>query len=295
MTVETTNAERLAAQLQPLVLRRDVLHVDADSLLRSLPHGTSSLVVADPPYGIGYHSNYYKDKNPHAPISHDWNFQIGSFLSEVATALCDGGALYLFCRYDVTPIWIPYLQPSGLKLKTVIVWVKDNWSAGDLEGSFGNQYECIIFATKGRHKLRGKRWSNVWQFPRIPAKRLLHPAQKPVELLTRAIEASSDPGDVVIDPFCGSGSTGEAAVACERGFLLGDIDKKMVSLSRQRLGLDVATESEPLTNEPMCSLMPCDPLEWGLHPEDLRTLKDQFCGSVAADRLRRELAQGRMF
>lgn len=266
-------------------LRQDVLLSEATATLEGFS-GDAPLVIADPPYGIGYHSNYYKTKNPHSPISHDWNFQIGSFLNATAKALADGGAMYLFCRYDVTPIWVPYLEPAGLKLKTIIAWVKDNWSAGDLTGSFGNQYECIIFAVKGRHKLRGKRWSNVWEFPRIPAKRLLHPAQKPTPLLIRAIESSSDEGDVVVDPFCGSGSTGEAAQQSGRGYVLGDIDKDMVRISRVRLGLIAEEQTTATFPAPTLSLPEQSPLEWGLHPEDLRALKDQFSNSMIDNRVK---------
>jgi site-specific DNA-methyltransferase (adenine-specific) len=102
--------------------------------------------------------------------------------------------------------------------------VKDNHSAGDLTGNFGYQYEMLLFITKGRHRIRGKRYSNVWQFSRVPSKKLLHPAEKPVGLVRRAIEASSDEGQLVIDPFCGSGTTGVAAVMEGRRFLGIELD-----------------------------------------------------------------------
>lgn len=143
-------------------MENDIIQSDAVAFLHSMREGSVKLLIADPPYGIGYHSNHYKGRNPHAPISQDWDFQIGEFLKVVGQVLSDSGAMYLFCRYDVTPRWLPFVASSGLKLKTVIVWVKDNWSAGDLEGSFGNKYEQLLFLTKGRHKIRGKRWSNVW-------------------------------------------------------------------------------------------------------------------------------------
>jgi DNA modification methylase len=82
-----------------------------------------------------------------------------------------------------------------------LIWKKDNWSSGDLTGNFGNQYEIIMFLIKGRHQLRGHRFANVWEFPRIPAKRLRMPAEKPVALYHRAILASSDLGDLIVDPF----------------------------------------------------------------------------------------------
>jgi site-specific DNA-methyltransferase (adenine-specific) len=255
----------------------DVRHVDALGMLRGLDAASVPLIITDPPYGIGYHSNHYKDKNPHAPIANDWNFQISAFLAECSRVLKDGGALYMFCRWDVTPLWMPYIS-GDLKLKTVVVWVKDNWSAGDLTGSFGNQYEQMLFITKGRHKLRGKRWSNVWEFPRVPARKLLHPAQKPVDLLQRAILASSDEGDVVVDPFAGSGSTGEAAQLARREYLLGDVDAKMVALARKRLGLSVLDDEPVEAPEPVTAyhFEPPDPSEWGVHPEDLAVIRDEL-------------------
>lgn len=236
------------------------------------------LIVTDPPYGIGYHSNHYKDKNPHAPISNDWNFQISTFFREAARVLTDGGAIYLFCRWDVSPLWVPFIASCGLKLKTIIAWVKDNWTAGDLTGCFGNQYEQVLFVTKGRHTIRGKRWPNVWTFPRVPAKKLLHPAQKPTELLERAIVASSDEGDLVLDPFCGSGSTGEACMRTGRRFILGDIDEKMVVVSKKRLGLPVEEVKQEIVETP--SFVPEAP-DWNIHPEDLLAIRDLMAANAS--------------
>lgn len=242
-----------------------------------------AVVVADPPYGIGYHSNHYKDKNPHAPIANDWNFQPGQFFQECHRLLCDGGAAYVFCRWDVSPLWLPYLKGCGLKVKTIIAWVKDNWSAGDLEGCFGNQYEQVIFATKGRHKLRGHRWSNVWEFPRVPHTKMLHPSQKPVPLLERAIRSSSDPGDLILDPYMGSGSTGEACMVANRNACLIDIDPRMVQVAGKRLGIAVdigASSSHPEGSSPAYGFEVPDPHEWGVHPEDLQSILAMIRGNL---------------
>lgn len=245
--------------------------IDACSLLRSLDANSVQVLITDPPYGIAYHSNRYKDKNPHAPVTRDWNFQIGPFLSEVARVLAPGGALYLLTRWDVYPIWQPFVL-NPLETKNLIVWEKDNWSAGDLTGNFGNQYELIMFVTKGRHQIRGHRWPNIWPFPRIPAKRLRMPAEKPVGLIQRAIESSSDAGGLVVDPFCGSGTTGEAARACGRSVVLGDIDPAMVKISCDRLGVPYTGTEEYVPVMPSCpifQIQPPAPHLWGLHPEDL--------------------------
>ncbi len=267
------------------LLTNQIICGSFEKTMQGWPNGSINLVLADPPYGVGYHSNHYKGRNPHSPITHDWNFQIGRFLQECSRVLIEGGAAYVFCRWDVYPIWAPYIAPAGLKLKSLIVWLKDNWSAGDLEGAFGNQTEFILFMAKGRHKLRGKRWSNVWPFPRVGHTRMLHPTQKPVELLARAILASSDEGAIVADPMCGSGSTGAACLKTNRRFLLSDCDPKMVVLSSQRLGVPVP---EDLTSEesPEAGPYSCDVTDleaYGVHPEDWAVLLSQLNGNCIKD------------
>lgn len=252
-----------------------IVQSEACKLMRSLPENSVQVVIADPPYGIAYHSNYYVGKNPHAPVARDWNFQIGEFLNTTGRALRAGGVLYLFTRWDVYPLWASSVAPP-LDLKNVIVWKKDNWSAGDLVGDFGNQYELLMMLTKGKHVRRGHRWSNVWDFARVPAKKMLHPTQKPVDLVRRAIEASSDVGDLVVDPFSGSGTTGEAARSCERQVLISDLDPTMVRLSCSRLGLAVpdGVEECPMQESPKCPIFGVQQPDlslWGLHPEDLVT------------------------
>lgn len=245
---------------------------EACALLNSLEASSVQVIFADPPYGIAYHSNYYKERNPHAPISADWNFQIGRFMAAVGRALSDGGAMYLCTRWDVYPLWAPEVL-APLKLTNLIVWAKDNWSAGDLGGNFGGQHELLMFITKGRHLIRGKRWSNIWQFPRIPAKKLRMPAEKPLGLVERAVSASSDQGALVVDPFCGSGTTGETARTLGRQVLLGDIDPKMIRLSCERLALpppdDCAELSRPPPPCPIFQIEPPAPHLWGVHPEDV--------------------------
>lgn len=275
--------------------KNQIIKIDAIELLNSLPTKSIKLIVTDPPYGIAYHSGHYKHKNPHDPVTHDWNFQIGPFFEAINQVLAEDGAVYLFTRWDVYPLWANYI-PYPLKLKNCIVWMKDNWSAGDLEGNFGNQYELIMFLTKD-HKIRGKRWPNIWKFPRVPAGKLRIATEKPVELLQRAIMASSDEGDLILDPFCGSGSTGEAAMKCGRHFLLGDIDAKMVRISSYRLGVKVKDMVDDLPVVmpacPILKIIPPDPHLWGIHPEDLaEIIKIEESRAVTINTDYREEAKG---
>jgi len=252
---------------------------ESSELLDSLPDASVQLIVTDPPYGISYQSNYCK-AGKRKPISADWNFQIGPFLRSAERVLKPGGAIYLFSRWDVYPLWTLNM-PAELKLKNVIAWVKDNHSAGDLTGNFGFKWEAILFMVKGRHQLRGTRWPNAWEFPRVPFARQIHPAEKPVALLERAITASSDVGDMVVDPFCGSGSTGAAACNLGRKAILGDVDADYVRRARERLGLpveQVETEKE-IPKDPNWgkgSIGVCTDALEGVHPEDVAALVEWF-------------------
>jgi hypothetical protein len=132
-----------------------------------------------------------------------------------------------------------------------------------------------MFITKGRFQRRGHRHPNVWSFPRIPAKRLRHPTEKPVGLMARIVEVSAGPGDMIVDPYCGSGTLGEAAQSVPGvHVLLGDVDPKQIRVSCERLGLVVPTDlpeeaQAPMPACPVFRVVPPDPSLWGLHPEDL--------------------------
>ena len=245
---------------------------DGMQFLRSLLPGSVACIVTDPPYGIAYHSNYHKEKNPHSPIMGDWNFQIGTYLVAAERVLQDGGAIYIFTRFDVYPLWAREI-PNTLSLKNMIVWDKGNHSSGDLTGNFGFRHELIMFITKGRHTIRGKRHPNLWTFPRVPSTRIRMPAEKPVGIYERCIEASSNPGDMIVDTFAGSGTAAEAACNTGRHFLVCDIDRKMVRMSRLRVGLSVddtgEQDQEPLMVCPVQNAVPPQPALWGVHPEDL--------------------------
>lgn len=199
------------------------------------------------------------------------------FLEEVARVLKDGSVAYLFTRWDVYPDWFRSV-PKELAVKNHIVWIKDNHSAGDLKGNFGFKYESIMMLVKGRHVLRGHRHTNVWEFSRIPFTQQRHPAEKPVPLLQRAIEASTDPGGLVVDPFCGSGSTAEAALLSGRRALVGDMDKRWLREVLDRLGLPPRTEFEdaaPRESTNRDTDIDLSVLD-GVHPDDVRAMLDAW-------------------
>ena len=208
---------------------------DAREVLAGMADESIDLIVTDPPYGIDYVSAWPKQPwNIHVPIRGDngsiwsaWPELIGHFWR----VLKPNSAVFIFTRWDQ---WAR-LDVSPLILKNMIVWDKMNHSAGDLEGNYGFAHELIIFAVKGRPKLRGRRIWNVWQVPRVPADRLTHPAEKPRPLLEIPIRTMSDRGDLVLDPFAGTCTTGMAAKMLGRNYLMIEIDEQWCRIGRRRV------------------------------------------------------------
>ena len=182
--------------------------------------------------------------------------------------------MYWSCRWNSFAYVWPRIQEAGFTIKTLIVWDKMNHSAGDLEGCFGNRWEGFIFAVKGRHLLRGKRYSNVWRIPRLSHTKMLHPAQRPVELIERMILASSDEGDRVLDPFGGSGTTGQAAWNKGRKFTLIEMEPSTCLVARRRLNFPIDPgELQQRWKESVKLRWNWDrPEDWGVAPEDVAEL-----------------------
>ena len=116
-----------------------------------------------------------------------------------------------------------------------MIWVKNNWTAGDLKGAYAKQTEFIIYAVKGRHILNGKRDSDVLHYNRVVGKNQLHQNQKPVDLLEYLIGKSSDENDTVLDCFMGSGSTGVACKNLNRNFIGIELDEEFYDMAVKRL------------------------------------------------------------
>lgn len=225
--------------LSPFV--NQIFCMDALDLLATLPDASVDLIVTDPPYGIGYESSWTtrisdgKPRNTLMSFGHD--VLDTRWIADAARVLKEGGALYCFTRWDVLHHWQQAINATDLHVVTRIVWYKAQFKMGDLR-YYAPQTEDILFARKGTHRLRWhKREGNVW----YSADALYldgyygHPTQKPEVILRRAIEYSSDPDDVVLDPFAGSGSTCAAAFKSARQYIGGDINPVFVNIARERV------------------------------------------------------------
>lgn len=206
--------QQLLSKINDFNSKADNKLICGDSILEmeNLEDGTIDLVITDPPYGIDYSSNrsQFSDHVTKEKIANDESLDQALQLTEDALEVLSrktkaDAHVYLFTGWKVYPSFLEVVS-KYFDVKNLIIWDKGNHGTGDLEGSWGNRYEMVIFATKGSRKLV-KRKGDIIQVSKLSSNEMIHPTQKPTQLIKELLEASAHSKDTVIDPFMGSGST----------------------------------------------------------------------------------------
>lgn len=142
---------------------------------------------------------------------------------------------YMFCRWDVQENFKVAIEKTRLLIKSQIIWDKIIHGMGDLTGEFSPRHETMLYATKGRYEFAGKRPTTIFQAQRVLPEQLIHPNEKPVKLMCQLIETLTSLGDIILDPFCGSGTTCVAAKILGRRYIGIDISPEYCEIARMRL------------------------------------------------------------
>jgi site-specific DNA-methyltransferase (adenine-specific) len=230
-----------------------IFHGDTLEVLPQLPKESADLIFIDPPYNIGKQFGDFHDRWTSAKSYVEWAYK---WLDECVRLLKPSGSLYIMASTQAMPYFDLYLCEK-LTILSRIIWHYDS-SGVQAKNYFGSTYEPILFCVKNtklynfntdaikveaktgaKRKLidyrkpvptpynREKVPGNVWNFPRVRYRMPEyeeHPSQKPEALMERIILASSNPGDVVLDPFAGTFTT--AAIAKK-------YNRKSVSIENQ--------------------------------------------------------------
>nr|DAD87416.1 MAG TPA: adenine-specific methyltransferase [Siphoviridae sp. cthrK8] len=209
---------------------------DVLELMSRMPDEVIDLIVTDPPYLINYKTNWRKGNHKFSEtIQNDDNPElIKQYIKECHRVLKNDTAMYMFCSFDKIDFFKSEIE-KYFTVKNIIIWRKNNHTAGDLDAQFGKQYEMIILANKGRRPFNGDRLTDVWDFKRISPEKMVHQNQKPLELIKRCILKHSNVGDVIFDGFMRSGTTALAALDTKRHFLGAEIDDYYFKVSRERI------------------------------------------------------------
>jgi site-specific DNA-methyltransferase (adenine-specific) len=210
---------------------------DAIEALRMLPDESVDLIITDTAYEslekhrkVGTTTRLKHSKSS----SNDWfpifpNARFPELFAECWRVLKRNTHFYFHCDAETMFVAKPMAEAVGFKFWKPLVWDKGSIGMGY---HYRNQHEFILFFEKGKRKLNDLSISDV-----LPAKRVRngYPTEKPLGISTTLVEQSSAPGQIVLDPFCGSGGVGVAAVQGHRHFLGADIALKACLISQAKM------------------------------------------------------------
>jgi len=203
-------------------------------VMKKMPGNSVDLIITDPPYGdnIAYYGNKTIENNENPLLN-------CIALVECYRVLKKNKTLYNFTNWKHLPFLNYFITKyTKFKIRHVIVWKKPNFGMGY---AFRHQFELILVLEKGNPKYNLTNFSNVQESKYISSKSI-HPHQKPLDLLIKIIEHSSKEGDLILDPFCGSGSTCVAAKIKKRRWFGIEINSNYLKIAKNRLNYQVNCE-----------------------------------------------------
>ncbi len=253
-----------------------ILPGDCVAVMNALPEKSVDLIFADPPYNLQLRGELWRPNMTRVnPVDDDWDQFDGfaaydaftrDWLAACRRVLKDTGTLWVIGSYHNIHRVGAIVQDLGYWILNEITWIKKNPTPQFRGVRFANAHETLIWAkqspdaryTFNYHAMKylngGKQMRSDWLLPicggaeriRINGEKV-HSTQKPEALLRRVILSSSNPGDVVLDPFFGTGTTGAVAKKLQRRYIGIERDPFYIAIAQKRLD---ETQPEPLPDFP---------------------------------------------
>lgn len=238
-------------------------HGDCLKVLEKLPDESVSMIFADPPYNLSNGGITCKAGRMVSVNKGDWDKSQGfeadyeftyNWIKACRDKLKSDGTIWISgTMHNIYKVGHA-LQSLGFHVLNEISWFKPNAPPNLACRSFAHSHETIIWAKKdkkAKHTFNykemkawddkitptGKQMRSIWHIPLTPKSEKehgKHPTQKPLELMKRIITSSTNKGDLVLDPFNGSGTTGIAASMLGRKYVGIDTDKEFLEITKKR-------------------------------------------------------------
>ncbi|EFW37153.1 DNA-methyltransferase [Treponema phagedenis] len=218
----------------------ELLHGDCLDFLPKIPDESIQSIITDPPYFLGMTHNSQKGCFNDLAICKPFYEKL---FKEYKRILKPDGCIYFFCDWRSYAFYYPLLD-SVMQVKNLLVWKKHGRPSLNV---YGSGHELIMFSGKIKKSYITNIIDDVASF-NIGARKTngekIHPTQKPIELMEKFIFDSTDEGDVVLDSFMGSGTTGIACLNTNRRFIGMEIDDNYFNIAKNRLETAIKGQSK---------------------------------------------------
>jgi DNA modification methylase len=229
-----------------------IIHGDCLEVLEQVPDESIDLLVTDPPFGVSRRGELLTrpDRKPITLDFGEWDYFdddkefadfTESWFKECVRVLKRGAWLYIFFRNERIGLISEILCPKyNVKTRTIYVWVKSNPTPKFRTTNWLSAIELVWVGSKGDSKIKNfLSQKEMFNYMIVPNKSIFgetdHPCEKPKEIISRFIRASSNEGETVLDPFAGSGTVAVVAAELRRNFIAIEKDERYVQIANERL------------------------------------------------------------
>lgn len=231
-----------------------LINGDCFEVLKTIPDSSVDCIITDPPYNLGLfmhrrNTNLAKMRNNQFAYAgwdnveyEEWYVNMRAFLSECSRILKSRGTFISFMAIIKVESFVKLATEAGLYYKTTGIWHKTNPMPRNMNLQFVNSTECWIYminkGTSGTFHNDGKVMHDFVESSVCPLSEKKfgkHPTQKPLSILKKLIAATTNNGDVILDPFMGSGSTCVAGAMLERNFIGIELNEEYFDIACKRV------------------------------------------------------------
>lgn len=222
----------------------EIFNEDNLIVLKNMEKESVDLVVTDPPYNISRDNNFTSMGRSGIDFGQwDKNADLFSWILQLNRIVKKNGSVFIFNDWKNLGDISRVLDENGFETKDVVRWVKNNPMPRNRDRRYVVDYEFGIWAVKKGSKWVFNRQNDSYDRPEIKSgltpksekKWGTHPTQKPVFVMEEIIQRHSNEGDVIFDPFMGSGSTGVAAINTGRDFIGVELDNNYFEIAKNRI------------------------------------------------------------
>ncbi|BAJ54654.1 adenine specific DNA methyltransferase [Helicobacter pylori F16] len=205
--------------------------------------------ITDPPYNISVKNNFstLKSAKRQGIDFGEWdkNFRLLEWIKRYAPLVNPNGCMVIFCSYRFINYIADFLEENGFIVKDFIQWIKNNPMSKNINRCYVQDTEFALWAVKKKAKWVFNKPKNekylrplILKSPVVSGlEKVKHPTQKSLALMEKIISIHTNPNDIVLDPFMGSGTTGLACKNLERNFIGIESEKEYFQIAKKRLNL----------------------------------------------------------
>jgi site-specific DNA-methyltransferase (adenine-specific) len=217
-----------------------IYHGDCLEWMKEIENGSIDLLLTDPPYNVSQKSNFHTMGRKGVDFGEwDKGFNQSDWLGLACGKVRTGGSAIVFNDYKNIGLMKDTLEAKDFTIKQLIIWKKTNPMPRNRDRLYVTSIEIALWAVKGKgwafNRQRQTYENAIFESPVVNHKQRSHPTQKPLSIIEELVKIHSSAGDVILDPFMGSGTTAMAAIKTGRNFMGVEKEFEYVEIANKRI------------------------------------------------------------